>query len=122
MNGDKFFYEEDRIFFNQGALIIIIGMTIEYLGTDSGNQKIFGETTITHILNYVDNFIPIIANQKRLKETVKLGLEIANLMTEQDLINTDKFEHKDLDKFNAELFWVDETFIKAYYRTKINYA
>jgi hypothetical protein len=117
MDGDKWFYEEDRNFYWEGVLIIILCMTITYIDTASGNQKIFGNTGLKIVLQYVDNFQPTSLDQKKLKDIVKLGLEIAICMTPKDLMNTDEYKHSSLTEFYGQVNWVDITFIKSYFKS-----
>ncbi len=117
LDGDQWFYEEDRNFYKQGVLIIILCMTIAYIDTIGGNQKIFGETKLNTIIEHVHKFSGLNSDQQRLKEIVELGLDIANSMTETDLINTDEYQHNNLDKFYNETSWVDITFIKPYFQS-----
>jgi hypothetical protein len=116
LDGDKWFYEEDRNFYKQGVLIIILCMTIEYIGTAGGNQKIFGQAKIENILRYIDTLETVNNNQEKLKELVRLGLTIANTMTEDDLLDSDDYDHPDLAKFYSHTGWVDTTFIKSYFK------
>jgi hypothetical protein len=120
LDGDKWFYQEDRNFYKQGVLIIVIGMATQYIDTSGGDQEIFGTTPIKHIINCVDEYIVENPDQERLKSIAKLGLEIANSMTKEDRINTDEYNHIDLDKFYSQLSWVDTTFIEDYYRSKLS--
>lgn len=117
LDGDKWFYEKDRNFYKQGVLIIILCMTIEYIDTVGGNQKVFGQTQLNTIIQYVHNFQQINTNQERLKKIVTLGLDIANSMTESDLINSNSYQHKELDTFYNQTSWVDDNFIKSYFQT-----
>ncbi len=119
LDGDKFFRDEERRFYKQGVLIITLCMAVEYIDTTSGNQQIFGGTKITEIIDYVNNFEPTDIDEKRLKEVIILGLNIADSMTPTDLKNTDGFDHKDLDDFHKHLDWVDRTFVKSYFQNKV---
>lgn len=119
LDGDEWFSDEDKKFYRQGALIITLCMTVEYIDTASGNQQVFGATKINHIISHIENFKPINQNQFKLKSIALLGLNIADSMTENDLLNTDGYNHPDLKKFYSELDWVDSTFIKAYYKSKL---
>jgi hypothetical protein len=93
-------------------------MTVEYIDTTSGNQQVFGDTAITDIDNFIEAFKTKNEKQKRLKHLVRLGLTIAGSMTQADLLDTDGYNHKDLDIFYSQLNWVDTTFIKAYFNSK----
>ncbi|WP_264521271.1 hypothetical protein [Flavobacterium sp. N1994] len=116
LNGDKFLYEDVKDFYMQGVLIIILCMTIDYTDTESGNQNIFEGTEIDLIIKYVKDFEPRNTNQAKLKSIVISRLEVANLMTESDLMNKE-YEHTNLNDFVKELEWVDSEFIKSYYKS-----
>ena len=118
LDNDEILSQADMNFYKEGVLIIILCMTIEYIDTTSGNQKVFGNTEIKDINNYIKAFKTINQNQEKLKALVKLGLTIASSMRQQDLINTDGYNHKDLDTFYSQLNWVDTTFIKTYFSSK----
>ena len=117
LDGDEWFYEEDKNFYKQGALIIILCITIEYIDTVGGEQDTFGQTQLNTISQYVHNFKSENTDQERLKNIVVLGLDIANSMTENDLKNSGDYQHKDLDTFYSQTSWVDITFIKSYFQT-----
>ena len=117
LNGNEWFYETDRNFYKQGVLIIILCMTIEYIDTEDGNQRVFGKTKLNTVIQYVQNFQPTNTDQDKLKKIVALGLDIANSMTENDLINSDGYQHQHLDSFYSQLSWVDITFIKSYFQS-----
>lgn len=119
LGGDKFFHDEERKFYKRGVLIITLCMTVEYIDTTSGNQHIYGGTKIKEILDYVNNFEPTDNDEKRLKEVIIIGLNIADSMTPTDLMNTDGFDHKDFDDFHKHLDWVDKTFVKSYFQNKV---
>ncbi|KOY86401.1 hypothetical protein AD998_09815 [bacterium 336/3] len=119
LNYNDFFNKEEHQFYVEGVLIITLGMCIEYIDTLSGDQQIFGETSISEIIEYINKFNPSNENQKKLKKLVELGLEIANSLTPEDLISTElnKFEYLHLNNFYSQLNWVDDTFIKTYFRS-----
>jgi hypothetical protein len=71
--------------------------------TTSGNQKIFGNTPINDIDNCIETFKAINQTQEKLKNLVRLGLTIAYSMTKENLLNTDGYNHKDLDTFYSQL-------------------
>ncbi len=118
LDDDELLAMTDIDFYRQGILIIILCMTVEYIDTTTGNQKVFGDTAINHIDKYVEAFQTENKNQEALKNLITLGLTIAASMTKEDLLNTDGYDHKDLDKFYAQLNWVDVTFIKSYFNSK----
>ncbi len=119
LDGDKYFRDDERKFYKQGILIITLCMTLEYIDTTSGNQHIFGETKITEIIDYVSNSEPADNDEKQLKDIIILGLNIADSMTPMDLLNTDGFDHKDLGDFHKHLDWVDRTFVKSYFQSRV---
>jgi hypothetical protein len=115
LEGDKWFYEKERRFYRTGVMIILIFMTLEFIDTESGDQKIFGETKVNEIINYVESFKPMKQDEDRLKLILLNLLSIANSMTISDLSNKD-FTYPGRDEVVTDLKWVDETFIKFYFR------
>jgi hypothetical protein len=118
LNTEESLSLEDEQFYQQGVLIIILCMTIEYVDTTSGNQQVFGSTPVQVVKSYVEAFEPKNQSQEKLKTLVVSGLDIAATMTPQDLINTDGYNHQDLSSFYSQLNWVDDTFIKSYFSSK----
>lgn len=118
LKGERWFNDKERKFYKQGVLVVILCMTVEYTDTVSGNQRLFGNTKIDEVLNYVCDFEPVNADEKKLKDTVRLGLDVAGSMTESDLKNADGFNHPDLAKLHGQLDWVDRTFVKAYFKER----
>lgn len=118
LNGDKFFYEDEKDFYIQGVLIIILCMTIQYIDTTSGNQDIFGESEIDFIIKCIKDFKPRNPNQNRLKDIVVTRLKTANKLTKDDLINKE-YDRGNLDDFIKDLKWIDSEFIQSYFRSLI---
>ncbi len=118
LDNDEILSQSDINFYKEGVLIIILCMTVEYMDTTSGNQKVFGDTSIHLIDSYIEMFNALNQNQEKLKFLVRLGLTIAASMTQQDLLDTGEYNHKDLDTFYSQLNWVDTTFIKLYFNSK----
>jgi len=119
LDGDKWFYDEDRDFYKEGVIIILLCMTVEYIDTTGGNQGVFGSTKVSEVIKYVDCYSPSTEKQTRLKEILQQGLKIAESMTPADLVNTDGYDHPEMGNFYPKLSWVSDAFIKEYYRQKI---
>lgn len=111
---DAFMHEEDRVFYRQGSLIVILCMSVEYLDTASGYGQIFGNNKISDIRTCVDLFQPRNEDEKMLKKIVGQGLDMAVSMSPHDRLDSG-FEHPDSDAFYPALSWVDKTFIKPYF-------
>lgn len=118
LDNDELPLSLDLDFYKEGVLIIILCMVIEYIDTTIGNQNVFGDTSIHLIDSYIETFRALNQNVEKLKSIVRLGLTIAASMTQQDLLDTDGYNHKDLDMFYSQLNWVDTTFIKSYFNSK----
>jgi hypothetical protein len=118
ING-KYLYDDDKNFYKEGALIIILCMLAEYVDIQGGSQLVFGDHNLNDILNYINLFKPENENQNSLKELVILGISISVTITKEDIAKNEDFEHSDLDKFLSSLKWVDNTFIQAYYKSKL---
>ena len=116
LDGDKWFYEEERKFYRQGVLIIILCMTIDYIDTISGNPKIFGTTNISEIQDHIETLELKDSDEIKLKDILLLALGIANSMTKENLQNTFGFDHPELEKLLNQLDWVDATFIIGYFK------
>lgn len=110
--------EEERFYLN-GCLVILLCYLIEYLDTTGGNQKIFQETKLIEIIEILNHFESMNADQLRLKEILIDGYNLANSMTESELRNSDGFEHPEKEKLFGELKWIDRTFIKSYFKEMI---
>lgn len=119
INGDKYFYDDHKNFYREGVLIIILCMLAEYVDIQGGSQLVFGDADLKEIVSYVRLFKPTSVNQNTLKELTILGLTIAISITKDDIAKNEDFEHSDLDKFRSTLQWVNNTFIQAYYKSKL---
>ena len=120
LDGPKSFYKEERDFYKEGVLIILLGMTVEYIDKTIGDINDFKYGKLKYILETVENFKTDNTNQNKLKSIAILGLNIIDSMTEEDLKDSEEFEHKDLSEFYDELLWANETFIKKYFKEKIS--
>lgn len=119
IKGDKYFYDADKNFYREGSLIIILCMITEYVDIPGGSQLVFGDNDLKVILNHISRFEPANEDQNSLKELTILGLSIAITITKDDIARNEDFEHPEIDKFFSKLPWVDKTFIKAYYKSKL---
>ena len=106
-------------FYKNGVLIIILCMVVEYIDTTSGDSDVLGRFKIDEIIASVQACLTNTAEQNRLKDITLMGLEIATSMTDYDLLNSNGYEHPEIEGFFSGLAWVDETFIKLYFRTLI---
>lgn len=119
INGDKYFYDDQKKFYREGTLIILLCMLAEYVDIPGGSQIVFGGNELKTILSYVRQFEPTNENQNSLKELLVLGLSIAMTITKEDIAKNEDFEHPELGKFLSALTWVNKTFIQPYYKSKL---
>lgn len=119
INGDEYFYDDQKNFYKEGTLVIILCMLAEYVDIQGGNQLVFGNNNLKYILNYVRRFKPINNNQALLKDLTILGFSIAVIITKEAIAKNEDFEHPDLNEFLATLRWVEKTFIQSYYKSKL---
>ena len=118
LNGDKWFYEEDKQFYKIGSLIILLCFCVEYNNISSGDQKVFKKEELSIVEEYVQNFKPTDEPEKKLKDKVLLGLQIAKSFTDEQLLNTD-FEHELNGEFYVDLKEIGTDFIASYYEIKL---
>src|SRR5688572_31557180 len=81
INGDKYFYDEQKHFYRQGSLIVILCMIAEYIDIQGGNQMVFGDNKVERIVEYISRFEPLEESQNKLKQIVIMGLSIATSIT-----------------------------------------
>lgn len=112
LDGEENFYKE-------GVLVILLCMAVEYIDTTGGNQNVFGETKASEITKYVEGYSPANDKHKQLKDILLQGLRIAGSMTPADLVNTDGYEHPEIESFYSKLPWVSQAIIEEYYRQKL---
>jgi len=120
LSGNQYLYDEQKQFYREGTLIVILCMVVEYIDIQGGNQLVFGVNKPEAILAYIRQFDPVNEKQTSLKELVILGLTIAISITKEDIARNKDFEHPDLNSFYARLPWVNQTFIQSYYKSKLN--
>lgn len=119
IDGGEYFYKDEKNFYREGALIILLCMLAEYMDIQGGSQLVFGDSDLKTINSYVRQFKPSNENQNALKQLVLLGLSIAVTITKEDIARNEDFEHPELNKFLSSLAWVDKTFIQTYYKSKL---
>ncbi len=71
LNGDKWFYDQDKQFYKLGSLIILLCFCVEYNDIASGDQKVFKREEIPTIIEYVLNFKPSDESEEKLKKKRK---------------------------------------------------
>lgn len=113
LDGEENFYKE-------GVMVIVLCMIVEYIDTTGGNQDVFGESRVSEVIEYIRSYTPLNKKQQMLKDILLQGLKIAASMTPWDLINTNEYEHPELERFFSKMPWISETFIEEYYRQKLN--
>ncbi len=119
-SGGESISNEEKNFYVDGALIIVICMIAEYIDIPAGSQLVFGKTKIADISSFIKTFDPVSEKQIKLRDIVLFGLSIVENITQEDIVKNEEFEHPDLDKFYSYLPWVSETFIDPYYKMKTN--
>ncbi|WP_157547605.1 hypothetical protein [Hymenobacter sp. DG25A] len=112
---------DQKPFYQEGTLIIILCMLIEYIDIPGGNQLVFGNTELQSIIVYIKQFNAESPNQTLLKELIILGFSIAASVTKEDIARNEYFTHLKLEEFYSKLPWVSNTFIQAYYKSQIEY-
>jgi hypothetical protein len=112
LNGDQFFRNEEKRFYREGALVILLCMIAEYVDIQGGSQAVFGDNKIEDILIRINQFQPVNEKQNTLKEIVLLGLSIVAVITEEDIAKNEDLKHPHLDKFYTHLRWVSRTIIQ----------
>ena len=117
LNGD--FYDKEKQFYREGALIVILGMVAEYVDIEGGSQLVFGDNKIEDIINYISKLEPLDEEQNSLKELVLLGLSIASSITKEDIEKNELFKHPQLKQFYSRLSGISKTFIEPYYKSKL---
>lgn len=118
LDGDKWFYKEDKVFYKTGVLVILLCLCVEYNCIASGDQQVFNRSDLPTILKYVEDYEAKDESENRIKEKILIGLNIANSMTEEQLLDTD-FEHKDLPLFYHNINSIGDDFILSYYQSKL---
>ncbi len=117
LDGDKWFYEKDRAFYKEGCLALIVGMVHEFLDYASGNQKIFGNTSIDLILKYLELCTVNNQEQKKLFNLTRLSLIIAKEAT-FDYSDND-FTHPNILELIEGGKWIHDTLIKKFFENLI---
>ena len=119
MEGDRYFYEEEKEFIKEGCLAVINGMTCEYIDIPGGYQKVFQKTSISEVYDYILRFEPDNAKQERLRDITLTGLTIAAAITPYDIEMNRDFVHDDLDRYYKGIMWIQQNVIIAYYERKL---
>ncbi len=110
--------EEERSFFINGVLIILLCQCVEYNCIATGDQAVFNRKDLPIILQFVNEFKPKDDTESIIKEKLTLGLNIALSMTDEQLMNTD-FEHENLPYFYKNLNKIGDDIILSYYESKL---
>jgi hypothetical protein len=101
-------------FLKEGALILLNGMICEYIPVFTGDKSIFGQTDFSTIEVYVSQFASTTKQQEDLKAITLLGLKVA---CETDFSNNEENPHPQYQDYLAKMVWVDDYFIKGYFRS-----
>jgi hypothetical protein len=118
LDSDKLLYEEDRVFYKTGVLVILLCQCVEYNCIPSGNQQVFNRSDLPTIFKYVEDYKPKNGSESRIREKILFGLTIAKSMTEEQLIDNG-FEHQDLPEFYDKINAIGDDFMFSYYRSKL---
>jgi hypothetical protein len=116
--GEDLGYEETT-FYRVGSLILVLTKIAEYIDIPGGNQNSFGGTPFHELEWYVRSFQPADPKQSQLMEAALLGLSIAKTITQEDISDNDDYQHRNIGRFVDQLHWVEQTFVLAYYRSKL---
>ena len=118
LDGDKWFYKEEKEFYIIGTLIILLCFCVEYNDIEGGDQGVFSKEEFPEIIKYVGSYESQNSSEQALKDKIMLGLEMANSMTELELLTTD-FKHIKQAEFLKDINRIADTFILNYYEEKI---
>ncbi len=119
IDGDKFFYDQDKFLIVEGCMAIINGMICEYIDIPGGIRDIFENIDMKEIIEYVNDFQPTNEKQTKLKEITLLGLDIANSITASDFYKNEEYNHENLDEYYELTRWIDQNVTKKYFYDKI---
>lgn len=118
---DEYFTDHD--FYIEGVLVILLAACIEYIDTNGGDPRTLKRLGIKRVQVAVQKFMPQTDNQMVLKERVLFGLEIADTLSENDLLTTDldlDERHPGSTSFYENINALVDDIIKAYYKSKLN--
>jgi hypothetical protein len=118
LDGDKWFYDDEKAFYHSGALIILLCCCSEYLDIAGGSQDVFEQEKLPLIKEYVEQYLPKNEQEKLIKEKVLLGLNIALSITPENLIDNE-FVHEKTAEYYEGLNELGNTVIKNYYEEKL---
>ena len=118
LDGDKWFYEEERVFYHRGVLVVLLCLCSEYIDVAGGSQDVFNRKELPIVAKYVEEYLPRNQQEQLIRERILLGLSIAQSMTEDDVINNE-FVHEDNDKYYQDINNIGNAFILDYYKSKM---
>ncbi len=118
LDGDKWFYDEEKAFYHLGCLMVLLCCCSEYVDIASGSQDVFERDNLPVIKKYVKEYQPRNESEKLIKEKVLLGLSIASSMTPENLMNNE-FVHKRTSEYYKGLNELGNKIIKNYYEEKL---
>jgi hypothetical protein len=118
LDGDKWFYEDEKAFYHSGSLIILLCCCSEYVDIAGGSQNVFKKDSLPVIKEYVEDYQPKNEIEKLIKEKVLLGLNISLSMTPENLIDNE-FVHERTSEYYEGLNELGNTVIKNYYEEKL---
>lgn len=116
LDGDEYFYEDEKFFYLAGCLCLIIAMSHEYLDYASGDREIFGVHSLTDIEKYIQRLNSENAVIVELSNLALLGLRLVN----EAVLNSDEYEHPELNQLYEGGRWVHDSVILEYYNHEIS--
>ncbi len=118
LDGDKWFYDDEKAFYHSGTLIILLCCCSEYVDIAGGSQNVFERDNLPVIKVYVEKYQPKNEVEKLIKEKVLIGLNISLSMTPENLINNE-FVHERTAEYYEGLNELGNSVIKNYYEEKL---
>lgn len=112
---DKDEYFDDRDFYINGSLVILLAICIEYIDTMSGDPETLKRIGIGNVQEAMIKFTPSSELQAQLKVKILVGLEIASSMTEKDILNkAEEYYHEQMPSFYNNIMSITDAVIEEY--------
>jgi hypothetical protein len=118
LNGDKWFYEDENSFYHIGSLMILLCCCSEYIDIPGGSIDVFKRDNLPVISEYIEQYQPRNEQEKLIKQKVLLGLNIAQSMSPENLLNNDFVDGR-VSEYYDGLNELGNAIIKNYYEEKL---
>ncbi|RDC62538.1 hypothetical protein [Adhaeribacter pallidiroseus] len=116
LDGDKWFYEEDKAFYHRGLLIILLCCCSEYIDIPTGSQEVFPRQDLPIIAKYVEEYNSKSKEEILLKDKILLGLNIAQSIPEDDLKNKE-YVHPKVGEYHKDINEIGNPIIENYFKS-----